>query len=162
MVEDKVKGYLVGGLQAIFRLRRKEVAMIKRWVLIPIVIFITLVGLKGIVIAAGDYETAVNEGNVFVRKQMYQEALNAYERAIQLKQDASEVWDNKAVVLDYLGKYGEAVNSFEKAIQYKPDYFYGLIKCFNCLFILGLLVQSPPLHRPGCVIIGFILDGFFK
>ena len=97
--------------------------MIKRLVLIPIIVFITLVGLKGIVIAAGGYETAVNEENVFVRKQMYQEALDAYARAIQLNPDASEVWYNKAVVLDYLGKYGEAVNSFEKAIQYKPDYY---------------------------------------
>ena len=36
----------------------------------------------------GGYETAVNEGNVFVRKQMYQEALDAYESAIRLKPDA--------------------------------------------------------------------------
>ncbi|MBI5678881.1 MAG: tetratricopeptide repeat protein, partial [Planctomycetes bacterium] len=97
--------------------------MIRRWVLIQIIVFITLVGLKGTVIAAEGYEAAVNEGNVFVRKQMYQEALDAYERAIQLKPDASEVWYNKAVVLDYLGKYVEAVNSFEKATQSKPDYY---------------------------------------
>ena len=45
---------------------------------------------------------------------MYQEALDAYGRAIQLKPEAPEVWYNKAVVLDYLGKYTEAVNSFEK------------------------------------------------
>src|SRR3972149_8008181 len=108
MIEDKVKGCFVGGLLAIFRLKRKEVAMMKRVVIIQSIVFITLVGLKGIVTAAEDYETAVNEGNVCVRKQMYQEALDAYEVCIQSKPDASEAWYNKAVVLDYLGKYGEA------------------------------------------------------
>src|SRR3989339_1397932 len=95
----------VGGLLAIFRLKRKEASMIRRWVIIQLIVFITLVGLKGTVIAAEGYEAAVNEGNVCVRKQMYQEALDAYERAIQLKPEAPEGCYNQAVVLDYLGKY---------------------------------------------------------
>ena len=34
MLEDKIKGCFVGGLLAIFRLKRKEVAMMKRVVII--------------------------------------------------------------------------------------------------------------------------------
>ena len=48
-------------------------------VAISSVVFIILVGLRSILFAAESYETAFNEGNVLIRKQMYQEALGAYE-----------------------------------------------------------------------------------
>ena len=68
-------------------------------VAISSVVFIILVGLRSILFAAESYETAFNEGNVLIRKQMYQEALGAYENAIRLKPDAFESWYNKALCL---------------------------------------------------------------
>ena len=68
------------------------------------IVFARLNGLHGILIAVESYEKTLNEGNIFILKQMYKEALDAYESAILVKPTAHEAWYNKAVVLDYLGK----------------------------------------------------------
>ena len=52
----------------------------------------------------------------------YQEALAAYDSAIQLAPEASEAYQGKAVVLYRLGQMAEALQSCEKALQLRPDF----------------------------------------
>ncbi|MEK6729905.1 MAG: tetratricopeptide repeat protein, partial [Planctomycetota bacterium] len=97
--------------------------MSKKWLVAAGVAFIAFMAWGGSLPAAEHYESSITKGNTLLRKEMYQEALDAYEGAIQLKPDAFEAWYNKAVILDYLGKHSDAIASFEKAIQCKPGHY---------------------------------------
>ena len=52
----------------------------------------------------------------------FQQAVNSYNKAIQLKPDLTEAFNNKGSALKALGRLDEAIASFDKAIQLKPDY----------------------------------------
>ena len=50
------------------------------------------------------------------------QALQAYDRSIQLKPDDAKTYDNRGLTLKALGRLQEAVQSYEKAIQLQPDF----------------------------------------
>ena len=50
------------------------------------------------------------------------EAIEAYDRALSLKPDYFEAYNNKANALKDQGKLEEAISSYKKAISLKPDY----------------------------------------
>ena len=52
-----------------------------------------------------------------------EEALQAYNRAIDIKPDYSEAWNNKGITLVKLDKVEEALQAFDKAIAIKPDFY---------------------------------------
>ena len=60
--------------------------MSKRWLAAAGFVLIAFMARGGGLPAAENYELSIIKGNTFLRKQMYQEALDAYENAIQLKQ----------------------------------------------------------------------------
>ncbi len=64
--------------------------MVKKAGIILIIVFNMLMGTKEISFATETYESVFAQGSTFIRKQMYPEALDAYEKAIQLKPDAFE------------------------------------------------------------------------
>jgi len=66
-----------------------------------------------------DYHKRAND---LYYKGKYEEALAAYEKAIELKPDYAEAWDNKGVTLGKLGRNEKALEAHEKAIELKPDY----------------------------------------
>ncbi|MEW6618965.1 MAG: tetratricopeptide repeat protein [bacterium] len=51
----------------------------------------------------------------------YEEALTAYEKAIELEPDDAWAWRGKGYALGELGRYEEALVATEKAIELKPD-----------------------------------------
>ena len=53
-----------------------------------------------------------------------QEALDAYERAIQLDPQSPEAWNGRDQVLEGLGRSDEAIESLERAVELDPDAFY--------------------------------------
>jgi tetratricopeptide (TPR) repeat protein len=55
------------------------------------------------------------------KQSKYNEAIQAYDKAIRLKPDYEDAWFNKGTILDKLGKYDEAIQAYDKAIQLKPD-----------------------------------------
>lgn len=61
------------------------------------------------------------QGNVFIINQQYEEAIAAYDKALQIKPDLHEAWYNRGIVLRQLGRYEEAMDSFDKALQLKPN-----------------------------------------
>ncbi len=50
------------------------------------------------------------------------EALKAFDKAIELKPDYADAWYNKGIVLSKLNRLDEALKAFDKAIELKPDY----------------------------------------
>ena len=69
----------------------------------------------------------LDEGNTFFLLKKYDEALVAYEQAIQLDPSQASAYFNKGVALTNLERYDEALAAFEKAIRFNhnfaPAYF---------------------------------------
>jgi tetratricopeptide (TPR) repeat protein len=62
-----------------------------------------------------------NRGNKFRKLQRYEEAISAYERAINIKSDYYEAWYCKAYLLEQLQRYEEAIASYDRALQIQPN-----------------------------------------
>ena len=52
----------------------------------------------------------------------FDEALQSYDRAIQLKPDFAEAYYNRGLALVELKRFEEALQSYDRAIQLKPDF----------------------------------------
>jgi tetratricopeptide (TPR) repeat protein len=91
-----------------------------------------IAGLIGISILASIY--AVNtlnstnatelhkRGNTLYNLNRFKEALETYDRAINLRPDYAEVWQEKAKTLYELKQYRESQSAYDKAIELKPEY----------------------------------------
>jgi tetratricopeptide (TPR) repeat protein len=75
-----------------------------------------------ITFTATDY---VKQGNALFFESRYDDALVAYDRAIQLSPDAYEAWFTKASTLMLLQRYDEATSAYQFATQLKPDAYDG-------------------------------------
>ena len=49
------------------------------------------------------------------------EAIKAYDKAIEINPQDSDVWTGKGLALDNLNKYDEAIKAFDKAIEINPQ-----------------------------------------
>ncbi|HON37088.1 MAG TPA: tetratricopeptide repeat protein, partial [Methanothrix sp.] len=47
----------------------------------------------------------------------YDEAIQAYDKAIEIDPQYTEAWSNKGVTLAEQGKYDEAIQAYDKAIE---------------------------------------------
>jgi tetratricopeptide (TPR) repeat protein/tRNA A-37 threonylcarbamoyl transferase component Bud32 len=63
-----------------------------------------------------------NRGNTLYNLSRFEEALAAYDRAISLRPDYAEVWQEKAKTLYELKNYRESQSAYDKAIELKPEY----------------------------------------
>jgi tetratricopeptide (TPR) repeat protein len=52
----------------------------------------------------------------------YQEAVNVYDRALQINSQIPEYWNNKAVALRELGRRREAMSAVERALELRPEF----------------------------------------
>lgn len=68
---------------------------------------------------AQDY---AKQGDKFFTQGCYDEAVQAYDRALQLDSHGVEVWNNRGVVLTKLQRYHEAIASYEQALQLRSEY----------------------------------------
>ena len=69
-----------------------------------------------------DADYYYNLGIVFGNLGKYQEALDAYKRAIKIKPDYAKAHYNLGTVYGKLGKHQEAIYPYKRAIRIKPDY----------------------------------------
>ncbi|WXU00459.1 MAG: Photosystem I assembly protein Ycf3 [Catillopecten margaritatus gill symbiont] len=51
----------------------------------------------------------------------YQEAIDAYKKAIEIKPDEDRAYNNMGIAYGKLGQYQEAIDAYKKAIEIKPD-----------------------------------------
>lgn len=68
--------------------------------------------------SATDY---LKEGNAFFFESRYDDAVHAYDRAIQLNPELYEAWFTKASTLMLLQRYEEAASAYEFSTQLKPE-----------------------------------------
>jgi len=64
----------------------------------------------------------VVKGTIFYQLNRHEEALEAYEKAIELKPDYAEAWTTKGTIFHQLNRHEEALEAYEKAIELKPGY----------------------------------------
>ncbi|PWR74367.1 tetratricopeptide repeat protein [Methanospirillum lacunae] len=58
-----------------------------------------------------------NKGVTLSRLGKYDEAIKAYDQALQIDPEYTSAWNNKGVVLSKLGKYPEALEAFDRALR---------------------------------------------
>jgi tetratricopeptide (TPR) repeat protein len=63
------------------------------------------------------------QANTLYDLQRYQEALNTYEQAVEIRGDYADAWNGKGKALYELKKYQDALIAYDKSIQLKPDFF---------------------------------------
>ena len=52
----------------------------------------------------------------------YEEAIQAYDKAIEIDPRYADAWNNKGAVLENMGKYDEAIQACDKAIEINPQF----------------------------------------
>lgn len=63
-----------------------------------------------------------NQANTFFELQRYQDALEAYEKAVNIRPDYPQAWNGQGRILYELKQYKQALTAYDKAIQIQPDY----------------------------------------
>ena len=74
------------------------------------------------IVPGSSAEAWFGKGNDLRVQDKYDEALMAYDRAIELEPLYAEAWNFKGVTFIGLGRYDEALQALDKAIELKPDY----------------------------------------
>ena len=61
------------------------------------------------------------KGNEYYYKKEYNKAIQCYDKAIEIKPNNAEAWNNKGNTLYRSGKHNEAIHCYDKAIEIKPN-----------------------------------------
>ena len=64
----------------------------------------------------------LNVGMDFYRQDKLEEAIQAYDKAIEINPQDAEAWNNKGTALGMQGRYEEALVAFGKAIEINSSY----------------------------------------
>lgn len=67
-------------------------------------------------------ENIKNEGNCLMKEEKYNEALNAYNRAISIDATNPVFYCNRAAAFSRLGEYQKAADDCRMALRYDPTY----------------------------------------
>ncbi len=68
-----------------------------------------------------EYEACNQEGNRLLLGKHYEEAIAAFERALQLKPNASYAWQQRGDALRQTKRYAEAIASYDKALEFSAN-----------------------------------------
>ena len=91
---------------------------------------------------ASQSDDLISDGNVYYGQGMFREAIESFERAIELEPSNAAAWYNKGVSLFKVGQVDEAIASYEVAIGLDPrnsDYWYNK---GNALYSKNLLNEA--------------------
>jgi tetratricopeptide (TPR) repeat protein len=61
-----------------------------------------------------------DKGNALCGQGKYDEAISAYDKAIEINPQYVDAWNNKGLALDGQGKYDESIQAYGKAIEINP------------------------------------------
>jgi tetratricopeptide (TPR) repeat protein len=61
------------------------------------------------------------KGLILSSQEKWVEAIEFYDRALEIKSDKHEVWSNRGICLGELGRYEEAIESYDRAISFEHD-----------------------------------------
>ncbi|ALS02281.1 hypothetical protein ATZ33_13065 [Enterococcus silesiacus] len=88
-----------------------------------------------------------NLGNALEKQKKYQEAGEAYRKAIELNPTHATTYYNLGCVLEEQGKYEEAVEAYQKAIELNPDYASAYYKLGNILDKQGKYEEAVEAYK---------------
>ena len=71
---------------------------------------------------SAEAEKWYNNGVELFKLGYFGEAIEAFNKAIEIKPDYAEAWCNKGVALGGLERYEEAIEAYNKAIEINPDF----------------------------------------
>ncbi|HEY9667146.1 MAG TPA: tetratricopeptide repeat protein [Coleofasciculaceae cyanobacterium] len=74
-----------------------------------------------------------SRGETLLELKRYDDALTAYNRAVELRPEYAEAWKGKGATLLALKQYEEARNAYDRAIQIQPDYWEAWLGRGNAL-----------------------------
>ena len=83
-----------------------------------------------------------DKGNVLVDQGKYDEAIKAYDKAIEINPQLAEVWNNKGLALYHQGKYSEAIQAYDRAIEINPQLAEAWYNKGNALKLLGRTTEA--------------------
>ncbi|MBE8985847.1 tetratricopeptide repeat protein [Nostoc sp. LEGE 12450] len=102
----------------------------KKGILGKVLLTIFLVGISGVAsififnhINSNNAIELSKQGNTLFDLQRYQDALEVYEKVVNIRPDYAQGWNGQGKTLYKLKKSKEALAAYDRAIQIKPDYF---------------------------------------
>jgi len=87
------------------------------------------------------------QGNNNFRDGRYQEAVDCYNKAIEIDPFYREVWCNKGIALCNLTKYHEAIDAFNQALNIDPNYSKAKKNKDIALNMIAPKSEMDELHR---------------
>ncbi len=71
-----------------------------------------------------DYNCLIynNRGNTYYVLGNYKQAIEDYDRAIEIKPDYTDAYNNRGIAYTYLSNYRQAIEDFNRAIEINPSY----------------------------------------
>ncbi|MEZ2239500.1 CHAT domain-containing tetratricopeptide repeat protein [Microcoleus sp.] len=63
-----------------------------------------------------------NRGFELAKLKQYEEAIAAYDKALEIDPKFHCAWNGKGITLNYLGRYPEAITAFKKCLEIKPEF----------------------------------------
>ena len=73
----------------------------------------------------GEHLTWYSNGIKLAASGQYEQAIEAYDRAIQLRADSFPMWYFKGIALFQLNRYQEALTAFDRVVQLAPEFSQG-------------------------------------
>jgi tetratricopeptide (TPR) repeat protein len=70
----------------------------------------------------GDHASWYSMGNESAKKGNNEDALIAYDKALELDPNHVSTWNNKGIVLARLMRFEEAIECYDRAIEIRPEY----------------------------------------
>lgn len=86
---------------------------------------------KPVGVFQNDYEKCSREGNRLLMEKRYEEAVEIYEQALQVKPNAGYIWQQRGEALKRLNRYEDARISYNKAIEFSANPI-ARYQAFNC------------------------------
>ena len=90
------------------------------------------------------------KGGESIQKKDYISAIDYLEKAISLKPDFAEAYNNIGYAYDGLGEYQKAIGYLEKAISLKPDYATTYINIGAVYYELGEYQKANEYYEKAC------------
>ena len=69
-----------------------------------------------------DYQLYFERGTTYIESGRFEQAIASFDKAIELKPNFHDAWNNRGLALLNLERYEQAIASFDKAIELKPDF----------------------------------------
>ena len=63
----------------------------------------------------------IDRGNAYMEGGRYQDAIDAFNKAIEMDSNSADAWMNKADALNCLGRYQDALDAIDKVIELNPN-----------------------------------------